>query len=102
MRLRPVKQIMIELETYRMLKQLLEEVQSLRNEIRELRAERRITGIKSYYLNMNEACKFLHVGRTTMQNRLKNNELSFAIKDGKKWLFPIDRLKEYAAKTNVS
>ena len=77
-------------ENARMLKELCVEVAMLREMVRG-------NGIGSRFLTMDEACKYLRISRTTMQRRLADGEIGFAVKQGKSWKFPAEELKRYAS-----
>ena len=78
-------------------KSLLAELQEVRMELVQLRNIVTAEKIKSNYLTMSEACNMLHVSRTTISKRINNGEMGFAVKRGKSWLFPADKLRDYAS-----
>ena len=72
-----------------LLKALAGEVAELRMAIEERNAKKR-----NY--TMDEACEFLRISRTTMYNRMCMGEFPWAVKRGKSYLFPFEKLKKYA------
>ena len=80
--------------------ELVGEVRTLRKEIMQLQQRVSEEKIACKFLNMKEACAMLHVSRTTMQKKLAEGDLPFAVKRGKSWLFPADKLRLYASGLN--
>lgn len=79
-------------------------IQSLTSEIREMRVDliklRNIVEnqiIESKWMTLQEVCKYLRIGKTCMHERLSSGEFPWAVKRGKNWLFPGDKIKQYAA-----
>ena len=60
-------------------------------------SELRLKDGKDDMLTLKEACDYLRIGRTAMYRRLDNGEISFAVKRGKSYLFPKDKLRSYAS-----
>lgn len=79
------------------IKSLVEEIQALRLDVMRLQREVSEKKISNTLLTMKEACDFLRIGRSTMQRRLSSGEITFAIKKGKSWVFPFEKLKDYAS-----
>lgn len=77
----------------KMLKELADEIRALRLEVLTLKNQ----STKSKFLSMTEACDYLHISRVTMMKRIESGEISFANKNGGKYLFPEDKLKAYAS-----
>lgn len=73
-----------------LLKALAGEVAELRMAIEERNAKK-----KNY--TYAEACDYLRIGRTAMNERMRRGEFPWAVKKGKIWLFPFEKLKRYAA-----
>lgn len=78
------------------IRSLVSEVRSLRLEIMTLKKELSNCQKKDF-MTLKEACDYLNVSRTTIQKRLADGEICFAVKKGKSWLFPSDKLKDYAS-----
>lgn len=78
-------------------KKLIDEIHGLRIEVAELRKETAEKNLARKFLTLKEACDYLRISRTTMHDRLSNGDICFAVKRGKSWLFPSDKLKEYAS-----
>lgn len=77
--------------------ELTGEIRTLRKEV--LLLQQKVTDEKmaGRYMSMKDACAFLHISRTTMQKRIAEGEFSFAVKRGKSWLFPADKMRQYAS-----
>ena len=78
----------------------MEMLQELATEVRLLRLElarNKSQGANAKFLTMADACDYLHISRTTMTKRLADGEIGFAVKKGKSWLFPEEKLKAYAS-----
>ena len=88
---------MSDYELMKTLNDLCQEIRFLRHEISLLKGDRSTESLKSKFLTMKEACTMLKVSRATMSRRLADGEFGFAVKKGKSWLFPAERLKEYAS-----
>lgn len=95
--IKKTKWIMSDYELMKTLNDLCQEIRSLRHEVMLLKGDRSTEALKSKYLTMKEACTMLKVSRATMTRRLHEGDFSFAVKKGKSWLFPAERLKEYAS-----
>lgn len=80
-----------------MLKEMAQEMKELRLELMRLRNETRERKITQKFLTMADACEYLHISRATMTKRLTDGDICFAVKKGKSWLFPEDKLMEYAS-----
>lgn len=80
--------------------ELTGEVRTLRKEVMLLQQRVSEEKIANKFLDMKEACAMLHVSRTTMQKKLAEGDLPFAVKRGKSWLFPSDKLRLYASGLN--
>lgn len=72
-----------------LLKALCGEVAELRMAVEEKSAKK-----KNY--TYDEACDYLRISRRTMHARMSNGEFAWAVKRGKSWLFPFEKLKKYA------
>lgn len=79
-----------------LLESLASEVRGMRVELMTLRNIVEKKASEENWKTLKEACSYLHIGKTTMQQRLTNGEVPWAVKHGKKWLFPADKLKLYA------
>ena len=77
--------------------ELTGEVRTLRKEVMQLQQRIADDRIAGKFLDMAEACEMLHIKRTTMQKKLAEGEFPYAVKNGKKWLFPADKLRLYAS-----
>lgn len=88
---------MSDYELMKTLNDLCQEIRFLRHEVALLKGDRSTESLKSKFLTMKEACTMLKVSRATMSRRLADGEFGFAVKKGKSWLFPAERLKEYAS-----
>ena len=77
----------------KLLKDLADEIRALRLEMLEFRNQR----TNGKFLSMNEACEYLHISRVTMMKRIESGEVTFARKNGGKYLFPEEKLKAYAS-----
>ena len=80
-----------------MLKEMAQEMKELRLELMRLRNETRERKITQKFLTMDDACEYLHISRATMTKRLTDGDICFAVKKGKSWLFPEDKLMAYAS-----
>lgn len=80
-----------------MLKDMAQEMKELRHELMRLRNEQRERKITQKFLTMADACEYLHISRATMTKRLTDGDICFAVKKGKSWLFPEDKLMAYAS-----
>ncbi len=88
---------MSDYELIKALNDLSAEVRTLRHEVMMLQSARRDEQLNGRFLTMDEACALLKVSRTTMHRRMAGGEMGFAVKRGKSWLFPSDKLKAYAS-----
>lgn len=80
-----------------MMKEMAQEMKELRLELMRLRNETRERKITQKFLTMADACEYLHISRATMTKRLTDGDICFAVKKGKSWLFPEDKLMAYAS-----
>ena len=80
-----------------MMKDMAQEMKELRLELMRLRNEQRERKITQKFLTMADACEYLHISRATMTKRLTDGDICFAVKKGKSWLFPEDKLMAYAS-----
>ena len=80
-----------------MMKDMAQELKELRHELMRLRHEQRERKITQKFLTMADACEYLHISRATMTKRLTDGDICFAVKRGKSWLFPEDKLMAYAS-----
>ena len=80
-----------------MMKDMAQEMKELRHELMRLRNEQRERKITQKFLTMADACEYLHISRATMTKRLTDGDICFAVKKGKSWLFPEDKLMAYAS-----
>ena len=80
-----------------MMKDIAQEMKELRHELMRLRNEQRERKITQKFLTMADACEYLHISRATMTKRLTDGDICFAVKKGKSWLFPEDKLMAYAS-----
>lgn len=85
------------MEVELIIKSLVTEVRELRLEVARLSRELSSDKISGKMMTLKEACDYLHISRTTMHNRLANGEICFAVKRGRSWLFPQDKLRDYAS-----
>lgn len=85
------------LEVLKALRELTESVGILRMEVMRLAEMTRNDLLRGKWLTLDEACKYLRISRTTMQRRLADGEIGFAVKQGKSWKFPAEELKRYAS-----
>ena len=88
---------MNEFEFKKLADDMMSEISSLRLEIHQLKGAITTGTLSEKLLNMQEACKYLHISRATMYKRLADGDIAFAVKKGKSWLFPADKLKCYAS-----
>lgn len=88
---------MSEYEFKKQMDDLFSEIRLLRLEVMKLRSSMKDETLTGQFLNMRDACAYLHISRATMQKRLLDGEIGFAVKKGKGWLFPADKLKLYAS-----
>lgn len=88
---------MSDYELIKALNDLSAEVRTLRHEVMMLQSARRDEQLNGRFLTMDEACALLKVSRTTMYRRMAEGALGFAVKRGKSWLFPSEKLKAYAS-----
>ena len=88
---------MIDPELLQYMKETAEELRELRGLVLKLQQEIRDKSIKSRFLTMDEACAYLKKSRATIQKRIANGEITFANKNGGKYLFPEEALKAYAS-----
>lgn len=44
------------------------------------------------FLSLEEAAEVVHVGKTTMYERLRKGQYPFAVQHGRRWLIPYDEL----------
>ena len=79
------------------IQQLVDEVRGLRLEVDNLRREFSTEKRNREFLTLIQACDYLNIKRTAMQTRLANGDINFAVKKGNRWLFPLDKLREYAS-----
>ena len=79
------------------MKDMAQEMKELRHELMRLRNEARERKITQKFLTMADACEYLHISRATMTKRLTDGDICFAVKKGKSWLFPEDKLMAYAS-----
>lgn len=84
-------------EVMKLMRQMADDIKVLRAEIVVLQHAVDTAKINRQYFELAEACEFLHVKRTKMQQLLKEGEFPFAVKKGRKWLFPALKLKQYAS-----
>lgn len=85
------------MEVMKEIRTLTGEVRLLRAEVMRLRLRTKEDDLKGQWLTMQEACEYLRISRNTMQRRLTEGDIDFAVKRGKSWKFPADRLKQYAS-----
>lgn len=88
---------MNDLEVLKVLRELKDEVRHLRMQVLRLTEKAKEDDLKGRWLTMKEACDYLKVSRNTMQRRLAEGEIPFAVKRGKNWKFPADKLEKYAS-----
>lgn len=81
----------------KLVSELTAEVRGLRVDMDEMRKELLSAKMKSHYLTMKEACEYLRISRSHMQNLLADGEMPWAIKSGKAWRFPAEKIKKYAS-----
>lgn len=80
--------------------ELAGEVRTLRKEVIQLQRQLSDERLKERYMSMKDACLFLHISRSTIHKRMATGEIDFAVKNGKSWLFPFDKIKIYASGLN--
>ena len=88
---------MIDQELLQYMKETAAELRELRGLVLKLQQEIRDKSIKSRFLTLDEACAYLKKSRATIQKRIADGNITFAHKDGGKYLFPEDKLKAYAS-----
>ena len=81
----------------KLLKDVASELREVKLELMRLRNETRERKIAQKFLTMADACEYLHISRATMTKRLTDGDICFAVKKGKSWLFPEDKLMAYAS-----
>ena len=81
----------------KLLKDVASELREVKLELMRLRNETRERKITQKFLTMADACEYLHISRATMTKRLTDGDICFAVKKGKSWLFPEDKLMAYAS-----
>lgn len=79
---------------------ILSVVKALCGEIQELRMAIEGRNASEANYSFDEACQYLRISRTTLHERMRRGELSWATKIGGKWLFPKEKLKKYAGNQN--
>lgn len=79
------------------MKETADQLRELRLEVAMLREVVKGKAVSSRFLTMAEACEYLKISRATMTKRLADGEIGFASKRGKSWLFPEEKLREYAS-----
>lgn len=84
-------------ELVQLIKDLSTEVHSLRKEVSELKYEIQSKKLSGTFMDMKEACEFLHISLSTMKNRLSAGEFPWAVKKGGKWMFSAEKLRKYAS-----
>jgi excisionase family DNA binding protein len=77
---------------------LLAEVRTLKEDVQELRGIVERVTMSKEVMTMSEACEYLKVGRSTMQEWLKTAVVDFAYKQGKRWVFPVTRVREFSTR----
>lgn len=80
-----------------LLERLITEVVSLQAEVMHLRNTvdtQKV--IKRQWMSLKETCEYLNIARSTMQEKLAAGEFPWAVKRGKFWCFPIEKVKKYA------
>lgn len=77
-----------------LLKSLCGEVAELRMAVEERNAKK-----KNY--TFDEAREYLRISRTTMHERMRRGEFPWAVKRGKSWLFPFDKLKKICGQSDL-
>lgn len=82
-------------EELKLLMALQGEIRTLRVEVMELRTELNARKAKGDMLTMAEACEWMRIGRTKMTQLLQAGELPWAVKRGKEWRFPADKIRRY-------
>lgn len=84
-------------EELKLLQELAGEIRTLRMEVMDLRATVNARKAQGDMLTMAEACEVMRIGRTKMTQLLQAGELPWAIKRGKEWRFPADKIRRYAS-----
>ena len=84
-------------EILQLMKETAAELRALRLEVLRLQNVVMDRNIKGRFLNMVEACDYLKIKRSTMQRRIADGSITFAVKKGKAYLFPEEKLKAYAS-----
>lgn len=82
-------------ELKEMLLEMSAELRLLRAEVVSLQVTVENSKIRQQYFGMREACEFMRISRTKMQQMLSAGELPWAVRKGKKWMFPVSKMNEY-------
>lgn len=82
-------------EEMKLLTELAGEIRTLRGEVMDLRATINARKAQGDMLTMAEACEWMRIGRTKMTQLLQAGELPWAVKRGKEWRIPADKLRKY-------
>ena len=75
---------------------ILSLLKALCGEVAELRMAVEEKTAKKKNFTYNETCEYLRISRTTLNERMRRGEFSWAVKRGKSWLCPFEKLKKYA------
>lgn len=78
-----------------MMQCMMAEIHIMREELAEMREQLAKVTQQKTMVTMAEACQILAIGRSTMQDLLKRGAVDFAVKNGKKWMFPVQQLRNF-------
>lgn len=84
----------------RKLDDALQAICRLQQNVERLRAEVSHQKAHGQMWTMREVMEYAHVGRTFLMARLADHSIPFAVKEGGKWLFPVDETKAWFGHTN--
>ena len=80
----------------RLLQEMADEIRMLRADMVRLQSTMEGKQAKSRYLTMTEACDYVRKSRSTMQKWIAEGKIDFAVKNGRTYLFPEEKLRAYA------
>ena len=81
----------------KMLEELAFEIRMLRQDFERFQNTIEEKKTKSRFLTMREACDYIHKSRATLQKWIADGKIDFAVKNGGTYLFPEEKLKDYAS-----
>ena len=79
---------------------ILSLLKALCGEVKELRMAIEGRNASEVNYSYDEVCQYLKISRMTLYERMEKGEFPWAIKKGRRWLFPYEKLKEYAGGQN--